>query len=181
MSVSYNPSMFTKGARATFIEASMSAGAPELITRGVATLVPSDSADEDYSWIGDGRSFQEFVDEVEFATLSDGTYNLENKRYTSGLAVKADHLKDGKVGGYPLRIREMAQKWPGYVDFLITTAIIAGTSAGAGTIAAGNHFSTTHAARGDEGGTGDNLKSGTGTTVAQIQTDVGTALSAIPT
>jgi phage major head subunit gpT-like protein len=179
MSVSFNPSQLTKGARASFMEAAADAGNPMLIEKGVCTLVPSDSADEDFSWIGDGRSFQEFVDEVEFAPLSDGTYNLENKKYAQGLAVKKDDIMDGKVRGLPLRIAEMAQKWPGYVDYLITTAMIAGTSAGAGTIAAGNHFATGHAARGDEGGTQDNLKTGTGTSVAQFQTDVGTALAAI--
>ena len=157
----------------------MQAGEPELVRRGVATMVPSDGADEDYSWIGDGRSFQEFVDEVEFSTLSDGTYNVANKRYVTGLAVKRDHIMDAKVAGYPLRIREMAQKWPGYVDFLITQAIIAGTTSGAGTIAAGAHYRTNHPIRGDEPAVGDNLKTGTGTSVSQLQTDVGTALGAI--
>ncbi|MDF1556482.1 MAG: hypothetical protein P1P84_25720 [Deferrisomatales bacterium] len=57
MSVTYNPSQFTKGARAIFMMQAMAE--PENYIDRMATYVDSDSASEDYSWMGEPKQLEE--------------------------------------------------------------------------------------------------------------------------
>lgn len=180
MSVTYNPSMLAKGARATFIDGIMAA--PDNWVPRIATYVSSDSADEDYGWIAEPKQMEEAVSgkQLPFQPLSDATYNLANKKYWMGLSVSKDDINDDKVGGLNQRIREMALVANKKPNALLTDALTGGTTAGTMPFSATEaFFSATHAARDGEGGTQSNLLTGTGTSVAQIQADIGSAMAAL--
>lgn len=177
MSATNNPALIAKGARAAFIEGKQAAPAPLVVQHGLVMETPSEGYDEDYAWIGDDSGFEEFVDKVNFVPNSDGTYSLVNKKYTAGRVIKRDDWNDDRVGGFGIRFREAGSKYNGYIDYLVTAAVISGTTYGASSIAAGAHFRTDHPARGQEGGTQSNLLTGAGTSAANLRTDLAAALA----
>jgi phage major head subunit gpT-like protein len=184
MSVSYNPAMFTKGAKTRFME--QIAKYQSRLMAAFCSYEKSDKYSEDYPWIGEAPNLTEFVDEIAFKGMSDSTYALFNKKFIGGLEVSRDNIMDDQLGGFRMRIDEWAQISAAYDDYLICQQLINGTST---TLGAGEtklhvfdngateaFFADTHTARGDSG-TGDNLRGGQGTSVSQIQDDVGLALA----
>ena len=126
MGIVYTPSQLEKGFRALFIEQLRMESADYI--QKFCTVVDSNAKDEDYAWIGDVGPIDEAEDEVPFYGLSDTSYNLENKKYWGGLAVKRDHLADDQVGGLSVRIRDLAQRARRKPNGLIANALIDGTT-----------------------------------------------------
>lgn len=179
MAASYNPSQFTKGARALF-QMGLVEAPPNWVDR-IATYVSSDSYDEDYSWMGEAPQMVEAVsgDELMTKSVSDDTYKLKNKKYWMGLSFSRDDINDDKVGGYPLKIRELAAVASWNPNKLLSSALTDGTSTTLGLhLHAGAFFRTDHPARGDQSSTVSNLLTGAGTSVANIRTDLGEGLEA---
>lgn len=174
MAITYNPSQLTKGARAIFMEAI--ATEANIVDR-LATRVASDSDSEDYAWMGEPPQMDEFVDELKFTPMSDATYQLQNKTYTSGIAVRRKDLEDEKTGGIAMRIRQLAEVAGRHPNKLLTTALTEGTTnTGYDGVA---FFSASHPARGQQSATQSNLLTGSGTTTANVQTDLNAAVSAL--
>lgn len=177
MSVIYTPSQFTKMARTLFMDASRMQP-PNYIER-IATFVSSTAASEDYVWVGETQQMGELTSEVEFTGLTDASYSLSNKTYTAGLQVKRTDLTNNQTGGIQMRIRQMAEVAARLPNKLLTDALINGTSATLGkTIDGVALFHATHPARGLSG-TQSNLLTGTGTTTAALQLDIGAAVMAL--
>lgn len=179
MSATANPAMMIKGARASMLMGYAAAPAPMCITKGLCMEVNSEGYDEDQAWIGEVDSFEEFVDRVRFSGMSDGVYTLVNNKYTTGIVIKRDDWNDDRVGGLGIRARQVGAAYQAYKDYLITEAVIDGVSNGAGTVAAGAHFATNHPVRNQESAVGDNLLTGSGTSVSNIQTDISAAVAAL--
>lgn len=179
MAASYNPAQFTKGARALF-QMGLIEAPPNWIDR-IATYIPSDSYSEDYSWMGEAPQMVEAVggDELTIKSVSDDTYQLANKKYWMGLSFSRDDINDDKVGGYPLKIRELASVASWKPNSLMSDALINGTDSTLGAhLHAGAFFRTDHPARGDQSDTWSNLLTGAGTSTANVQTDIGEGLEA---
>jgi phage major head subunit gpT-like protein len=175
MAIVAAPYQLQKGIRSTFIEALMAS--PDSLVQRLATYIKSDSDQEDHAWLGEVGGIEEFIDEVTFKGLSDGKYNLPNKKYTGGLQVKRDDLADEKTGGLQQRIRDLAVRAATYPNKLLIDAIVAGTTDlcydGV------SLFNNAHPIRGEQSATQDNLLGGTGTTTAQVSADINTAISTL--
>ena len=172
--ISYNPSQLTKGARAIFMQA---LGQETNVIDRIATRIPSDSASEDYAWMGEPPQMEEFLDEVKFAGMSDTLYSLVNKTYTSGIRILRKDLEDEKTGGIAMRIMQLAEVAGRHPNKLLTAALTEGTTNTGHD--ANAVFSATHPARGQQTATQSNLLTGTGVTTATVQADLNSAVAAL--
>jgi phage major head subunit gpT-like protein len=190
----YAPQMLRKDVRGEFIEAQMNPRPPLLIER-ISTIMTSTSDRENYAWLSEPYEMEEFVDGMPIHPLTDtgetaqtGSknpgYEIVNKTYAGALVFKRDDLADDKVGGYRQRIQDAATQAVCLPDSLLIDKLVAGTTdtcylqVGATGEA---FFSATHAIRGKQTSTWSNLLTGTGTTVAQCTTDIGSALTSLYT
>jgi phage major head subunit gpT-like protein len=188
----FAPQMLRKDVRGEFIEAEMVERAPFLYER-IATITQSQSDRENYAFLSNPASMDEFVDTMPIHPLTDTGltpqtgnnapgYEIVNKTFAGALIFKRDDMADAKVGGYRQRIQDQAAAAHGYPDERLITRLVAGTSETCyiQVGAAGEAFFTaTHAARGKQTTTWSNLLTGTGTRVAQIATDLGSAIAAL--
>lgn len=190
----FAPQMLRKDVRGEFIEALMAPREPLLIER-IATQITSTARRENYAWLSEPYEMEEFVDGMPIHPLTDtgltaqtGSegpgYEVENKTYAGAMVFRRDDLADEQMNGYRQRIQDAATRAIRKPDSLLVAKLIAGTTdkcyiqVGATGEA---FFSATHAARGKQTATWSNLLTGTGTTVAQITTDIGSAIAALYT
>jgi hypothetical protein len=190
----FAPQMLRKDVRGEFIEALMQPRDPLLIER-IATIMNSTARRENYAWLSEPYEMEEFVDGMPINPLTDTGltpqtgnegpgYEVENKTYAGALVFRRDDLADDQVGGYQQRIQDAAVRAQRKPDSLLVAKLIAGTTdtcylqVGATGEA---YFTATHAARGKQTATWSNLLTGSGTSVAQCTTDIGSAISALYT
>lgn len=190
----FAPQMLRKDVRGEFIEAQMAPREPLLIER-IATIIKSTARRENYAWLSEPYEMEEFVDGTPIHPLTDtgltaqtGSsgpgYEVENKTYAGALLFKRDDLADDQVGGYRQRIQDAAVRAIRKPDALLIAKLVAGETdpcyiqVGATGEA---FFSAAHAARGKQSATWSNLLTGTGTSVSQCTTDIGSALAALYT
>jgi phage major head subunit gpT-like protein len=179
MAVLYTPSQFLKGAKSLFIQSLASQG-PFLLSE-IATVVPSGSNKETYTWLGESPQLEveNEGDPLPIGSLTDTSYDLTNLKYWKGLEVKRDNLNDDQVGGIPIRIRQLAQVANRKAGALEIAALISGTTDLCYDGVA--LFSDSHPARKDEGGVQDNLLAGTGTSTAAVGTDINSVITKLAT
>ncbi|MEK0431097.1 MAG: hypothetical protein RL139_901 [Gemmatimonadota bacterium] len=166
-----------KGLRANFVRDFM--GTTSLVDV-IATVVSSDSNLETYGWIGEVPAIREWLTERVISGMSETSYAVTNKTWESTLGVKRTDIEDDKLGGLPIRIRQMALRAAEHVNETLVNLLINGTSSTLGLgYDANAFFSDTHPARGRQTTTQDNLLAGTGTSVAQIGADLSAAIAAM--
>jgi phage major head subunit gpT-like protein len=154
------------GLNAAFMEAYGAYGTP---WRDASLFVPSTQRTENYAWLGDSPQMSQWTDELVPKGLSEFTYTLANQRHAAAMEIFEDDLNDDLYGQTKIRIAEMADKAAEYPSILLRNLLTTN-----GTCYDGQaFFSTTHS----EGSSGNqsNLVTGTGVTVAALQTDLGTA------
>ncbi len=184
MAIVAAPSQLLKGMQAVFIEALAEVAASSPVFDNAATYVSSESEDEDYAWIGDVAGLNEFVDEVQFAGLSDTSYTLTNKKFTGGLQFLRDNLNDEKTRGMHQRIMDLATRARQHSEKQLVDALINGDVNSHPDLGGGIgydgvvFFSATHPARGDSGEQ-SNLVSYSGSSTANAQTDLGASVAAL--
>jgi len=180
------PQQLRKDVRSTFIEA-LDAGAATPLLDMCATYLQSQSDREDYAWLDEVPNLVQFVDEVQFQSLAETAaagFAAINVKYTGGLSFKRDDLADEKTGGMAMRIKDLAARAMMHADYMLADLLIAGTSAdlvadgGGQCYDGGALFSASHSARGSSGSQ-SNLLTGTGTTTAQCQADLNSAIAAL--
>jgi phage major head subunit gpT-like protein len=186
--------MLRQDVRGEFIEAMM-VDRGQLLYERIATVMQSSARKENYAWLSEPYEMDEFSDVVVAQPLTDtgltpqtGStdpgYEVVNKTYAGSLLFKRDDLADDQIGGYRQRIQDAASQAIMLPDSLLIAKLIAGTTDtcylqdGATGEA---FFTATHAARGKQTATWSNLLTGTGTSVAQCTTDIGSALKALYT
>lgn len=187
----FAPQMLRKDVRGEFIEAEMRPRQPYLYEL-YATIMNSTARRENYAWLDEFADLEEFADQVALSQILDTGltaetgkegpgYEIENKTYAGGLLFKRDDLADDQVGGYKQRIMDMTVVADSFPDREMLNHLVNGTSytcylkVGA---TAEAFFSATHAARGKQTATWSNLLNGSGTDVANLQTDITAAVSA---
>lgn len=80
-----------------------------------AMLVPSNTAREDYAWLGLFPSLKEWVDEKTVKSLAAHDYSIKNKDWESTVAVRRNDIEDDNLGLYgPLAqdAGSSAKVWP---------------------------------------------------------------------
>ena len=175
MSLIATPTQLEKGLKGIFF--SEAASVPPSLVDNVATLVTSQADSEKYAWIGESPQMEEIIDEVKFVSLSDTGYTITNKEYAAGIAVRSRDVKNDQTGGIAARTRQLASVAQRHVNKLLINALINGTTnLGYDGVAM---FSDTHTARDQQASTQDNLLAGSGTSTANVQTDINAGIAAI--
>jgi phage major head subunit gpT-like protein len=137
-------------------------------------MTKSDTDKENYRFLSNLPYLKEWLDEIDFKDYEDFSYEIENKAWQQGIAVDRHTLSDSRKqlgASIEDEIRLIAQNFSDFPDKLVYDLMIANGTCFDG----GAFFKTTHVKL----GTIDNLKTGTGTTLAQLETDLGTARNAM--
>lgn len=144
--------------------------APGLLS--VAMENPSTGSAEDYPWIGAMPIVQEWLGEVTADELKDYDYVIKNRDYVASVMISQNHIDDDQTGVLRTLSQQLAQRILRHPEKLISDAIVNGDSNTAYDGVA--FFSNASGAR-----TIDNLLAGSGTTLAQIETDLAAAVAAM--
>lgn len=180
MSQSTISALLSQGVRANFIRALNGMGGKDLVSR-LCTVAPSAARDETYGWLGQvpqmveaGSSTANGSSEVPVTALTEAGYTITNKKFWSSIAISRDNWADDQAQGLAIRVSQLANVALGHRNKLVIDMLAGGTSnlCYDGTA----FFGDSHTARKGEGAQ-DNLLAGTGTTTAQIGTDINTAMA----
>ena len=98
-----------KGLKAVFMKAYDKVIDDSLISK-VCTVVKSDSASEDYSWIGEVPGMREFISERQIKDLANFNQNIVNKVWENTIGVKRTDVENQKLGMITTRIQRLAIK-----------------------------------------------------------------------
>lgn len=128
----------------------------------------SDSDKENYEWLGQAGVMEEFRGQVKFAAMSDTDFEIDNVIYAVGHAVSVDDVRRNKTGSIMMRVKQAAERARSHFVKLLMEDIEANSTCYDGV----SMFNNAHPARKNEGGTQDNNLALTGTTVANLQTDI---------
>lgn len=118
-------------ARSDFFDG-LGEGMAERYATSLGTLISSDSADEDYRWLGTAPGMSVWEGEALLQELPNYAAILRNKPYLSGLTVQKKDIDRDKTSQIRRRISGLGQKAARHWEELITDLISAGeTAAGA--------------------------------------------------
>lgn len=110
------PRLLEDGLRTVFFEAlDATVGDYERI----ATVVPSESDEEQYAWLGAVPNVREFTDERMPLGLLEHSYTIRNKTWESSIAVERSAIEDDKYGQIKLRIQSLAREVKRHMDELV--------------------------------------------------------------
>ena len=114
----------------------------------VATIIPSESDEESYPWLGAVPNMREFKDERMPLGILEHDYSIRNKTWESSIAVERAAIEDDKYGQIKLRITSLAREARRHVDELVFTLLKNGFSS---TCYDGQNFFDTDHAEGESG------------------------------
>jgi len=95
----------------------------------IATIIPSESDQEDYPWLGAVPAVREFVDERMPLGLLENNYTIRNKTWESSIAIERAAIEDDKYGQIRLRIQSLAREAKRHMDQLVFTLLKDGFAA----------------------------------------------------
>ena len=114
----------------------------------VATIVPSESDQESYPWLGAVPNMREFVDERMPLGVLEHNYTIENRTWESSIAVERAAIEDDKYGQIKLRVMSLAREARRHVDELVFSLIKDGFAT---TCYDGQYFFDTDHSEGESG------------------------------
>lgn len=157
-----------KGLKTTFNKAYNEAKQPDLMP--ITTKVTSQSASEKYGWIGDMPQLREWFGDRQIKEAQDHDYTITNRDFEATVGVDRNEILDDQMGIIRPRIQTLAVRAKDHPNVLLSDLLVNGT-----TLLAydGSAFFA------DRTAPNDNLLAGTGTTDAQILTDLGTVRAAM--
>ncbi|MHB9035100.1 MAG: Mu-like prophage major head subunit gpT family protein [Armatimonadota bacterium] len=139
------PNLLEDGLKTVFFEA-MEATIGDY--ERIATIVPSESDEEAYPWLGAVPNMREFKDERMPLGLLEHSYSIKNKTWESSIAVEREAIEDDKYGQIRLRVQSLAREAKRHIDELIFSLLKNGFAA---TCYDGQYFFDTDHAEGDSG------------------------------
>jgi phage major head subunit gpT-like protein len=164
----YNsPAAILKGIRGEF--AKQLRDADESMIKAFTQFVKSDSDNEEYLFIDAMPGIREWLDEINFKDFKDFYYQIVNKDWQFGIPVKRNTIDDSKKslgGSIEMNIRTSVDSWNSFPDELIADLLTANGTAFDGTAFFANTRPNLQGANAI-----DNLYSGTGVTLAQVEAD----------
>lgn len=138
----------------------------------LANRIPSTGADEKYGWIGAMPQVAEWLGELNAEQLKSYDYTIKNKDFAAPLFINENDIADDRVGVMSMLTEALAQRIVQHPRQLLIDLIINGDATAA--YDGVNFFSDVSGVR-----TFDNLLGGTGVTLAQLGTDLQSALVAM--
>lgn len=146
----------------------------------IATVVPSESAEEKYAWLGDMPGMREWVGDRIFKQLRAADYELKNKHWESSLLVSKTDVADARVLKYGVLVDALAAEASYHPDELMFQVMVAGDGA---VCSDGQLFYDTDHAWGDSGSQSNDLTfaaaSGTTPTSAEFRAAYNQAYAAM--
>lgn len=168
----YSPKSLTVGAQALFMQGMRQ---PQVSHIGkLAKLVTTRKPTEPLVFVADLPQLAAHQGETQFHGSDDAVLNAVPEEFSSGTTIQKKHLDDDQVGILRDKIMGGTSTARNHPNKLIIEAL-EGSTAGYDGVSL---FNNSHPAFRDEG-TQDNLLAGTGTTLAQFQTDLGSAIAAL--
>ena len=137
---------------------------------GAAMVIQSNGAYEKMGWLGAMPAVRQWLGELQAKELNDYDYTLRNLKWEATTPVNQDDLDDDQTGTIAMIPGFLVDRIMAHPEKLMIDLILAGTSGIAYDGVA--FFSNASGAR-----TIDNLLGGSGVTLANIETDLNTALA----
>lgn len=114
------PNLLADGLKTVFFEAlDATVGDYERI----ATIVSSESDQENYAWLGAVPAMREFTDERMPLGLLGHDYAIRNKTWESSIAIERAAIEDDKYGQIKLRVMSLAREAKRHMDELVFTLL----------------------------------------------------------
>lgn len=117
------PKLLEDGLRTVFFEA-LDATIGDY--QRISTIVPSESDEEVYAWLGAVPSVREFKDERMPLGLLEQSYTIRNKTWESSIAVERAAIEDDKYGQIRLRVQSLAREVRRHMDEIVFTLLRTG-------------------------------------------------------
>lgn len=168
-----SPVVIERGLKAAFAMAMSAFLAARQNSPGIfaaALNAPSDGYDEKYGWLGAMPGVQEWIGELNVKDLADYDYTIRNRDWVTGVPINQNDLDDDRVGALAMVPELLVKRITAHPEKLLISLLTGGTTSLAYDGVA--FFSNTSGVR-----TIDNLLAGSGTTLAQLETDLNTALT----
>lgn len=86
---------------------------------GVATLVPSTTAENKYAWLGKITKFREWLGDRQVQNLLAHDYAIKNKTFENTVGVSRDEIEDDQYGVYKPVIQQLGQDAATHPDELV--------------------------------------------------------------
>jgi len=173
-----SPIALLKGIRADF--AKKLAQDYNIQTNRFTYMTESDSNKETYPFFDAFPAVQEWVDKIDYEKFKIFKYEIANKPWQWGIPVDRDTIEDsrasGMFAGIQQYINQGVQKWKFFQYKLVSELIKNGAS---GLAFDGTAFFATDRPNLKGSTAIDNLKSGSGITLANLETDLDTAMGAL--
>lgn len=150
----------------------------------LATVIPSDGADEEYGMLGSVPSVREWLGEREFHTPRAAKFTIENKLWESSLVVKKTDIRDDRMKMYVPMFEQLAVRAARHPDkLLLGTLAVNGVGATSGLALDGQYFFDTDHSWGDSGTQDNDLTQNITTpsapTIDEFRTSAALALQAL--
>jgi len=142
----------------------------------ISSYMPSNSDEETFGWMGEAPQMLSMVDELEIKQVDSTTYTITNDEFAVGMAVKRKDIEDEKWGAIATRSSQLGRVAARHPNKLLIAALVAGDT---DACYDGDAFFSTHSTRGEQTATQSNLLTQTGTSTANVKTDLGLALKAM--
>ncbi|EGU39938.1 Mu-like prophage major head subunit gpT family protein, partial [Vibrio scophthalmi] len=92
----------------------------------VATQVPSSASENDYGWLGDWPSIEEWMGERQLATLKEHGYSIKNKTWESSIKVRREKVEDDQLGMYTIQAQQIGYDASMHPDSLVFPLLMNG-------------------------------------------------------
>lgn len=86
---------------------------------GIATMVPSTTAEQKYAWLGKITRFREWIGERQYQNLVQHDYAIKNKTYENTVEVSRDEIEDDQYGVFTPVIQQLGQDAAIHPDELV--------------------------------------------------------------
>jgi phage major head subunit gpT-like protein len=171
-----------KGVRASLAERMVTQN--QFMVSELCDVIDIQADDLKHGYLSDAPQMSEFEASRKVTSLIDKSTTITNKVYDAAMQFRRDDLRRSQAGMINLARAQqrLVNTVAGFPNKRLTELTVNGTTAvatsGENTPYDGQpFFSNSHPALADEGGTQDNLAAGTGTTTAQVSTDINSVVS----
>lgn len=169
----FSPDLFQEGFQ-TFLLNKVMANEPAIVPV-LCEIINSNKAEETILHLGDVPQMSVWSGDRKITRLSHAKYSIRPSDFQASIAFSRNHLADDQYGALSKLLGQLAQRAAHHPVKLLVDAIVAGTTAVC--YDGSPYFGNTHPARGEQTATQDNLLAGSGSGVANLQTDMATMRS----
>lgn len=154
------------------ILASLDAGSNGWVDQ-LAMRTSSDSAAEEYAWLGNVPAMQEFIANRTEKELREFSFTISNKDYEITLPLKKKDLRRDKLGVIQTRVNQLTTRALDHPAKLLSTLVMNGESS---TCYDGQFFFDTDHVEGDSGTQSNDIGASASTATAPTATEMGNAI-----